>query len=107
MSSTLTRPTTAPVTAARGVPLPVITALLAFALLAAAIALGGAAMTGGHLGYTLDDPYIHLALAEQIARGHYGINPGEVTAPSSSVLWPFLLLPGAGTPWHVWLPLGI
>ncbi len=31
----------------------------------------------GPFTYALDDPYIHLALAEEIARGHYGVNPGE------------------------------
>jgi hypothetical protein len=38
-------------------------------------------MTRGHFSYSLDDPYIHLALAQQIIRGHYGLNPGEVSAP--------------------------
>ena len=46
----------------------------------------------GQFVYTLDDPYIHLALSENIAEGHYGINRGEFTAPSSSALWPFLLV---------------
>ncbi|MGH3507632.1 MAG: hypothetical protein ACRDO2_10560 [Nocardioidaceae bacterium] len=49
------------------------------------------ARTDGHFTYTLDDPYIHLALAEQIAGGTYGINPGESASPSSSMLWPFVL----------------
>lgn len=47
----------------------------------------------GHFIYTLDDPYIHLALARQILTGHYGVNAGEFAAPSSSILWPFLLAP--------------
>ena len=47
----------------------------------------------GFFVYTLDDAYIHLALAENIAQGHYGINPGELSAPSSSILWPFLIAP--------------
>jgi len=59
----------------------------------------------GHLSYSIDDPYIHLALAERLARGLYGLNLGEMEAPSSSILWPFLLIPGAGTPWHPFLPL--
>lgn len=50
---------------------------------------------GGRFIYSLDDPYIHLALAEEIAAGTYGINPGEPASPSSSVLWPFLLAPFA------------
>ena len=82
-------------------------ALGLWGVLVLGIAVGMLALPHGRLGYTLDDPYIHLALAERIALGHYGINLGEVTAPSSSILWPFLLLPGAGTAWHVWLPLGI
>ena len=41
--------------------------------------------------YTLDDPYIHMALAENISRGHFGVNVGEVSNPSSSILWPWIL----------------
>ncbi len=47
----------------------------------------------GHFIYTLDDPYIHLALSKNISVGHYGINSCENTAPASSILWPFLLVP--------------
>ena len=43
-------------------------------------------LNNGHLVYTLDDPYIHLALAENIIHGHYGVNAGEFSAPSSSIL---------------------
>lgn len=49
----------------------------------------------GHFIYTLDDPYIHLALAENISRGVYGINLQEYSSPSSSILFPFLLAPFA------------
>jgi len=57
--------------------------------------------TSGHFTYTLDDPYIHLALAENLARfGHYGLNLEDYSSPSSSILWPLLLVPfltlGAG-----------
>lgn len=45
----------------------------------------------GHFTYTLDDPYIHLTLARQIGEGHYGLQPGAAAAPSSSILYPFLL----------------
>jgi len=60
--------------------------------------------TGGMLVYSLDDPYIHLALAKNIQQGSYGINPGEWASPSSSIAWPFLL---ALAPASVaeWLPL--
>lgn len=50
----------------------------------------------GRFVYTLDDPYIHLALADNIARGHYGLDPLQPAAPSSSILYPFLL---AGLSW--------
>jgi hypothetical protein len=48
-------------------------------------------VTGGHLVYPLEAAYTHLALAEQIAVGHYGLVAGEAAAPSSSILYPFLL----------------
>ena len=47
----------------------------------------------GLLIFTLDDPYIHFALAENITRGHYGVNLSEYSAPASSIIWPFLLAP--------------
>ncbi|HVL01329.1 MAG TPA: hypothetical protein VM553_16040 [Dongiaceae bacterium] len=62
--------------------------------------------TDGHFTYTLDDPYIHLALAKNIWLGHYGINPTEASAPSSSILWPFLLVPAAALGnWFEYVPL--
>lgn len=54
-------------------------------------------LNSGHFMYTLDDPYIHLALAENIADGHYGINQHEFSSPASSILWPFMLAPFAHT----------
>lgn len=64
-------------------------------------------MNDGVFLYTLDDPYIHLALAENIRAGHYGINPGEPTSPSSSVIWPFMLVPFAGTSFFNIIPLAM
>lgn len=52
-------------------------------------------LTNWQFTYTLDDPYIHLALAKGISNFHYGINPSEASAPSSSILWPFLMAPFA------------
>ena len=54
-------------------------------------------LSRGKLIYALDDAYSHLALAENIARGHYGVNLAEASAPSSSILWPFLLAPLAAS----------
>lgn len=50
-------------------------------------------LNSGCLVFTLDDAYIHLALAENIMLGHYGINLNEYSAPASSILWPFLIAP--------------
>jgi hypothetical protein len=47
--------------------------------------------TGGSFGFSLDDPYIGLALASRIVDGHFGLNLNEAAAPSSSILFPFIL----------------
>ncbi len=49
---------------------------------------------GGRLMFTLDDTYIHLSLVETLLTGMWGVNPGEAASPSSSILYPFLLMPG-------------
>lgn len=58
-------------------------------------------LAGGHLIYTLDDPYIHLSLANHILHGGFGINEQEYSSPSSSILYPMILVPtlaaGLGT----------
>jgi hypothetical protein len=59
----------------------------------------------GRFIFPLDDTYIHLALADQLAHGHYGINPGEFASPSSSPLWSFLITPFAGTSFHPYFPV--
>ena len=61
----------------------------------------------GHFTYALDDPYIHLALSDSLAHGHYGINLGEASSPASSLLWPFLLVPFARFSWFVYVPLAL
>ena len=59
----------------------------------------------GVFTYMLDDPYIHLAVAEELAQhGTYGVNPGESSAPCSSPLWPFLMVPFAKLPCFVLAP---
>lgn len=85
-----------------------------FQLYALAVMLAGVAalaarivmLTGG-LFYTLDDPYIHLALAEELLRGTYGINPGEVASPSSSMLYAPLLAPLLAAGAGVWSALAL
>lgn len=60
----------------------------------------------GHFVYIMDDPYIHLAMANRIQSGTYGINIGEFASPSSSPLWPLLLalVPSSLPGWEL-LPL--
>lgn len=67
--------------------------------------LGSLWLNEGHLMYSLDDPYIHLALAENLLHGHFGLDPGEASAPSSSILWPFLLAPFTPLAAVEWVPL--
>lgn len=79
---------------------PLVAALALLALLAA----GTLIATGGHPTYSLDDAWIHLQFSEQLANGHFGLVPGEKSSPSSSILYPLLLTPLAGTALHPWLP---
>lgn len=65
------------------------------------------ALTSGQFTYSLDDAYIHLALAEQIRAGHYGISSGAASSPSSSILWPFLLAPWARMGFFEYVPLAL
>lgn len=79
---------------------------LSFYLLAAALVFISIwHETSGHFCYTLDDPYIHMALAQRLSHGTYGINVGEPSSPSSSLLWPLLLVPFANKSVHLYLPL--
>ncbi|HXV24002.1 MAG TPA: hypothetical protein VED46_07065 [Alphaproteobacteria bacterium] len=80
-------------------PIPFATCLFLIEL-AAALAL-----SGGQFSYVLDDPYIHLAVSEELARGGYGINSDELASPSSSILWPLILTPFARLSFHPYLPL--
>lgn len=59
----------------------------------------------GHIGYTLDDPYIHLRVSEMIRAGHYGLEPGINSSPASSIIWPVLLAPFSGWSRHYEVPL--
>ena len=67
-----------------------------WALGMAALIWRSLSLCDGHLIYTLDDPYIHLSVAENILQGGYGVNAGEYSAPCSSIIYPFIL---AGTEW--------
>jgi hypothetical protein len=60
---------------------------------------------GSVFQYPLDDPYIHMAIAEQMRAGGYGVNAGEYAAAASSVLFPVLLMPFAGEAAQRFMPL--
>ena len=48
--------------------------------------------TDGHLVYVIDDPAIHLSVAQNLAdHGTWGVVPGEFQSASSSPLWTVLL----------------
>lgn len=79
----------------------VLGAILGFA----ALILLAMSLNGWSYEYPLDDVYIHLAIAEQITNGGYGINPGEYVSASSSPIYPYLLTPFAETAVQRWLPL--
>ena len=70
---------------------PRATILVCVALVAAALFAGILIRNGGQFAYTLDAPYTHMALADHILQGTYGLNAGEPASPSSSILYPFLL----------------
>lgn len=81
--------------------------LLAIAAVCVAVTAAILWLNGGTFLYSLDDPYIHLALAENLARGHHGINAAEPSSPSSSILYPLLLVPGVLAGIERLLPLAI
>lgn len=76
------------------------------AALAGFVALQALAfLRAGVFEYPLDDVYIHLAMASNMAHGTYGVNAGETASASSSILYPVLLMPFANTEVQRLLPL--
>lgn len=64
-----------------------------------------AAWLAGGFEYPLDDTYIHLSIASEIARGGYGVNSGEYASAASSALFPYLLAVAPDTQFQRFLPL--
>lgn len=69
----------------RWLPLFTLAALLDFNIIRSLL------LNGWHFTYALDDAYISMRMAENIAQGHYGMNVGEYASAASSIIWPFLL----------------
>ncbi len=54
--------------------------------------IGSAALNEGRLVYTLDDAYIHMAIAKNLVRhGEFGTTPHAFTSATSSPLWTLLI----------------
>ena len=63
-----------------------------FLLLLAVVLKVSLGKTGGVLVYALDDAYIHMAIAKNVAlHGVFGVTSHGFSSSSSSILWPLLL----------------
>jgi hypothetical protein len=82
-------------------------AILALLAVVAYLGLSSTARNQGEFTYALDDTYIHLAVAQNLAtNGVWGINPNDFTPVTSSLIWPLLLVAlGVAAPWGIWVPL--
>jgi hypothetical protein len=82
-------------------------AILALLAVVAYLGLSSTARNQGEFSYALDDTYIHLAVAQNLAtHGVWGINPDDFTPVTSSLTWPLLLAAlGVAASWGIWVPL--
>ncbi len=72
--------------------LPPVITLLIFLATVLFLAFYSAGLTEGKFFYTLDDPYIHMAIAKNFVNsGTWGVTQHEFTSCSSSPLWTFLI----------------
>ncbi|MEO0085202.1 MAG: hypothetical protein ABIK37_01085 [candidate division WOR-3 bacterium] len=71
---------------------PLVLALILLLVVTALLLADSLRRNDGHLIYALDDPYIHMAMAKNMARhGVWGVTPHGFTSVSSSPLWTLLL----------------
>jgi len=71
---------------------PLIVAICVFVVTIAIVLIVELCRTKGHLVYALDDAYIHMAMAKNLAQhGIYGVTEYEFSSSSSSPLWTFFL----------------
>ena len=67
---------------------PLLLALVAFTICLSFAVHSSLSRTDGHFIYALDDAYIHMAMAKNLARhGVWGCTPFHFSASSSSLLW--------------------
>ena len=72
--------------------LPLIISLLLFGSVILFLIVFSLGQTNGHFLYTLDDPYIHMAIAKNfVTSGTWGVTQYEFSSCSSSPLWTFLI----------------
>jgi hypothetical protein len=71
------------------------------------IVASGLRLNDGILVYALDDPYIHMTMARNLAAyGTYGVAAGSYESASSSPAWTLLLAAFAAVGWRSeWVPL--
>lgn len=71
---------------------PLLVALVLYWMTVAVLVGQSLQLNQGHLAYPLDDPYIHMAMAKNLAlHGVWGVTRHEFTSTSSSPLWTGLL----------------
>lgn len=89
--------------------IPELLAVTLYAAIFALILRQTMALTGGHLGYALDDAYIHLSMVKNLTQhGVWGVTPYEFAGASSSPLWVLLLSALSFLPLPLeYLPLGL
>jgi hypothetical protein len=76
---------------------PFLLALSIFAATTAILWHLSLSKNGGHFVYTLDDPYIHMAIAKNVVQhGVWGVTPYRFSSSSSSPLWTLILVSSYG-----------
>lgn len=71
---------------------PLIVSIVIFGVLIIYLLIQSFNLNQGHLIYTLDDPYIHMAIAKNFAHyGVWGVTQHEFTSTSSSLLWTIII----------------
>jgi hypothetical protein len=71
---------------------PLFVALAVLGMTLVTLAAASVRLNQGRLVYALDDPYIHMAIAKNVATlGVWGVTANEFSPAGSSALWPLLL----------------